>query len=72
MPRDLVKHLELFLQSVYFSIITIATVGYGDISPANFVGQLIALLTVFVSFSLITFVLASLAAISSDTPKNEG
>ena len=65
-PLDCVTHAGLFLQSIYFAVVTISTVGYGDIAPANPTGQLVALVTVLVSWSLITFALTSLAAMVSD------
>jgi voltage-gated potassium channel Kch len=65
-PTNIGQHATLFVQSIYFSVVTIATVGYGDIAPANLWGQLIALSIILLGFALITFVLASLSAISSD------
>src|SRR5438874_6788004 len=32
-PGDIGKHLLLFVQCIYFSITTMATVGFGDIYP---------------------------------------
>lgn len=32
---DLITELDYYVVSMYYSIITITTVGYGDITPAN-------------------------------------
>jgi len=62
----LLYHLLLLGQCVYFAVTTMATVGYGDISPANPWGQFVALMMMLASFSLITLVLASLSALRAE------
>lgn len=59
-------HCEMVIQSIYFSVVTIATVGYGDIAPANITGEVVALSVILVSWSVITFVLASISAVASE------
>jgi len=63
---QLAYHLLLLGQCVYFGVTTMATVGYGDISPANPWGQFVALMMILDSFSLITLVLASLSALRAE------
>lgn len=55
-----------FLQMVYWATTTFATVGYGDISPANGYGQLVAFLIEVQAFAVLGIVFASLFA-SKDT-----
>lgn len=66
---DIVSCFKLFLQCIYFVLTTIVTVGYGDISPNNGWGQLVAFLIMMCGFSLITLVLASIAVHSSGPSK---
>ena len=46
------KPLNMF-EAVYFVIVTLSTVGYGDISPDIWLGQLFMLLMICVAFSFI-------------------
>ena len=61
------------LESIYFSGVTITTLGYGDISPANFVLQLVTVFQVLVGFSLIVvaFAIYSNLALSKITTKSQ-
>lgn len=47
--------LHLYFQHIYFSFITITTVGYGDISPAKFITQLITMIEVITGIALLNF-----------------
>jgi len=49
---------ESILESIYFSGVTITTLGYGDIYPSNFVLQLLTVFQVLVGFSLIVVAFA--------------
>ena len=50
-----------FLDTVYFSMVTMSTVGYGDYSPSNSAaGQLVTLLFIFVGIFFIFGQLADL------------
>lgn len=42
---------------VYFIVVTMTTLGYGDISPKSYVGKLIAMMTVLVGLCNITFLI---------------
>ena len=40
-------------RSIYWSIVTLTTVGYGDISPQTNIGQLIASLIMIIGYSIL-------------------
>lgn len=42
---------------IYFTLVTMTTLGYGDISPKSYVGRLVAIITVFVGLCNITFLI---------------
>ncbi|HIG93588.1 TPA: two pore domain potassium channel family protein [Candidatus Woesearchaeota archaeon] len=56
---------------MYFTIITITTVGYGDISPVTTIGRLVSVLTVLAGVTLIPWQLGKLlkVVLSSNTKK---
>lgn len=54
-----------FLDSVYFSVITIATVGYGDFSPQTAAGKIFTIFYVFCGLGI--FVAAASAIAESIT-----
>jgi hypothetical protein len=62
----LVNRTVVYLQCFYFCATTFTTVGYGDIVPANPIGQAIALLIMLQSFCLIVMVFASLMSVTSN------
>ncbi len=47
-----------FAQLLYFSIVTIATLGYGDIAPSSFLARLAVSSEVLCSFALIVLLVA--------------
>ena len=49
------------LDSLYFSIVTLTTVGYGDFSPATTVGKLFAIIYMIFGLSLIAASISVLA-----------
>lgn len=51
--------LKSFLESFYFSGVTLATLGYGDISPAHWISQLLALYQVFAGILIVAVAIAS-------------
>lgn len=55
------EHLT-FWQSLYWSIVTAATVGYGDIAPKNAIGQGIAIGVIFTCIPLFGALFSTLAA----------
>ena len=50
------------LDSLYFSVITAATVGYGDFHPVTDIGKLYTIVYVLVTTGLLVFVLSRVAA----------
>jgi hypothetical protein len=42
---------------VYFVLVTMTTLGYGDMSPTSYVGRMVAMITVFVGLCNITFLI---------------
>jgi len=42
-----------FFDSVYFSVVTLTTIGYGDFYPVTFVGKLFTIFYVFIGIGLI-------------------
>jgi len=58
------KEVNSFLQYAYFTMITISTVGYGDISPGNDFAKAFAMIEIFAGFFLIVIVLASFANVT--------
>jgi hypothetical protein len=67
-PATLLNVLELLLQMVYWATTTFSTVGYGDISPANGLGQLVAFLIEVQALAVLGIVFASLFASRGQTP----
>jgi len=46
-----------FSSCIYFTLVTMTTLGYGDIFPKSFVGRLVSIITVFVGLCNITFLI---------------
>ena len=42
-----------FLDSLYFSVVTLTTVGYGDLSPSTAAGKVFTILYVFVGLGIV-------------------
>ena len=51
------------LDALYFVVVTVATVGYGDITPAHVPGKVIMLLEVTTAFSTVIFLLSDFTSI---------
>ena len=49
-PGATIKH---FPEAIWYSIVTLTTVGYGDIAPLTAVGKLIASLAMLTGYSII-------------------
>ncbi|MDW3212149.1 MAG: potassium channel family protein [Reichenbachiella sp.] len=60
--------LTLAFDFLYFSIVTFATIGYGDIVPLVWEAKLLVLLEIISSFIMITFVISNLRKINNTTP----
>lgn len=51
-----------FFQGVYFSVITLTTVGYGDLTPVTFAGRMFAILYVLIGVGIIVALVGQVAA----------
>lgn len=56
---------SLYVESVYFTITTVATVGYGDISPVNTLERGLTIVIMIIGVSAFTFVSGALSSILS-------
>jgi len=65
------EKIQTIWDAMYFTIITITTVGYGDISPVTTIGRLVSVLTVLAGVTLIPWQLVKLlkVVLSSNTKK---
>lgn len=55
------------LDGIWWSIVTVTTVGYGDISPSSIPGQIIAVYLMFFSVFILAFIGAVIASVLVDT-----
>lgn len=60
-----------FFSSFYFSIITLTTVGFGDITPVTPYGKAITSASILVGIALIPYQLSALARIVLDKEANQ-
>ena len=51
-----------YFQSLYFSVITLTTVGYGDFHPVTFVGRLFTIFYVLVGVGIIVALITRIAS----------
>ena len=51
-----------YFQSLYFSVITLTTVGFGDFSPVTFVGRLFTIFYVLIGVGIIVALISRIAA----------
>lgn len=51
-----------FFQGIYFSVITLSTVGYGDLSPTTFGGRLFTIFYVLVGVGIIVSLAGQMAS----------
>lgn len=54
------------LDAVYFSVITLATVGYGDLAPTTAAGKLFTIVYVLLSVGLISAIVSVVATIATE------
>lgn len=60
------SHLGSFAESVYFSGVTLATLGYGDVVPTYWVSRLLALYEVFAGILIIAVAVATYVGRTKD------
>ena len=70
LPDTTGKEISL-IESMYFSAVTITTLGYGDISPANDLGRVIAATESVLGITLIGLFLNALSRVRGETSRNE-
>ncbi|MEC4720515.1 ion channel [Noviherbaspirillum sp. CPCC 100848] len=58
------------LDAIYFSAVTLATVGYGDISPVAPVARLVTVLEIAIGIGLLGFLLGRVAGLAVATDRN--
>jgi len=49
------ENIRNIFDALYWSLITVSTVGYGDISPVSHIGRVIAMLLIIVGIGMISF-----------------
>jgi len=62
---------DSYYQSVWFTVITFSTIGYGDISPGTFPGQVITILLAFWSALLLALLVVTISNIFNLTDNQE-
>ena len=50
------EHLGSYLDAIYWALVTISTVGYGDISPVTDTGKIISMFGIIIGIAMISFV----------------
>jgi voltage-gated potassium channel len=50
-----------YLDALYFSVITLTTVGYGDFSPATPLGKIMAMMYIFLGLGIISSFIVAVA-----------
>jgi hypothetical protein len=53
------------LDSLYFSVVTLATIGYGDLAPATRIGKIFTILYVFAGVGILGLFLSTVARSST-------
>jgi voltage-gated potassium channel len=51
-----------FFDGIWWAIVTVSTVGYGDFSPSTYIGRTVGIILIMVGASFMTFYFASLSA----------
>ena len=62
---------ELYFTSMYFTVTTIVTVGYGDISPTNTAERIFCILLMLLGVVAFSFATGAITSIISDYDSNE-
>jgi hypothetical protein len=61
-----------YLDSLYFSVVTLTTVGYGDFSPDTDAGKLFTIFYILVGLGIVAAFISSLASSSIDVWNRSG
>ncbi|CAM6125487.1 unnamed protein product [Calypogeia fissa] len=57
-----------FWESWYFLIVTVSTVGYGDITPKTMIGQLIAIITIIAALTILPIQISRITSLAYRRP----
>ena len=63
-------HFGSILRSLWFSVVSITTVGYGDITPSTVLGKVVSTMFVFLGIICIALLTANIIEINSEYEKN--
>jgi len=63
--NEIFEGFNLYILSAYFTVTTVATVGYGDITPVNTNERVFCIVLMVVGVSSFTFVSGALSSILS-------
>lgn len=66
------RHFDSIWDSIYWSVVTIATVGYGDITPKTTAGKLLTIPLIILGVVLMSFLTGTIASILTATRIREG
>ena len=50
-----------FIQSLYFSVVTLATVGYGDLTPTTDYSRIFTIIYIFIGLGVLVLFLSAIA-----------
>ncbi|HHD75838.1 MAG TPA: hypothetical protein ENK82_04000 [Campylobacterales bacterium] len=50
------ENITSFLDAIYWALVTVSTVGYGDISPVTDIGKMVAMVGIVLGIAMISFV----------------
>lgn len=68
LTQDVNNPIVMGFDFFYFSVVTFATIGYGDIVPMTIEAKLLVLFEILSSFIMITFVVSSVGRINRTIP----
>jgi len=60
------KNINSYLDALYWALVTVSTVGYGDISPVTEIGKLVSMFGIIFGIAMISFVTSVMVAAFSE------
>jgi voltage-gated potassium channel len=66
LEADINSNIDTLFDGIYWAIVTISTVGYGDISPVTDIGRAISILIIVSGIAMISFVTSVIVSAFSD------
>jgi len=70
--RNFEQDIKSLFEAVYFSVVTVSTVGYGDITPKTVPGRLVSIFLIFSGMILISSFTATMSSIIISKKLKEG